>query len=63
MAKEEDIDPFVSMQQELCDMWRINNQKSMSSIMMKVIIVESFGLMIASNSLIAITKLILCWED
>lgn len=27
MAKEEDIDPFVSMQQELCDMWRINNQK------------------------------------
>ena len=26
MAEEKNIDPFVSMQQELCDMWGINNQ-------------------------------------
>ena len=26
MAEEKNIDPLVSMQQELCDMWGINNQ-------------------------------------
>ena len=26
MAVENNIDPLVSMQQELCDMWGINNQ-------------------------------------
>ena len=26
MAEKKNIDPLVSMQQELCDMWRINNQ-------------------------------------
>lgn len=26
MTDEKNIDPLVSMQQELCDMWGINNQ-------------------------------------
>ena len=62
MAVENSIDPLVSMQQELCDMWGINNQKSMYFIMMKVIIAESFGLMIVSSSLIRIIQLTLCWQ-
>ena len=28
MNEEKNIDPLVSMQQELCDMWGINNQRN-----------------------------------
>ena len=62
MDNERNIDPLVSLQQELCDMWGINNQTKYVFYYDEVIIVENFGLMIVNNSLIRIIQQILCWQ-
>lgn len=63
MDGEKNIDSLVDMKQEQCDMWGIDNKKSMYFIMTKVIIAESFGLMIVRGSLILIIQQTLYWLE
>lgn len=63
MAEEKNIDLLVSMQQEICDMWGINNQTKYVFYYDESNNCRKFGLMIVSSSLIRIIQPTLCWQD